>query len=110
MNNPYNHYIPTLLPLSGPRLIVPYWADVDLRGTGNIFYRQNKNSVLLARATHEIQTALSLPQNITVTNLFIATWDAVGYYSIHTDKVGLYMYVYVVHNLLDCTCIQNVWK
>ena len=69
-------------------MIAPYWADVDLTGTGNIFYRQSKNPVLLARASHEIQMAFSLSQNISVTNLFIATWNAVGYYQNHTDKVG----------------------
>ena len=102
MNSSYNPFTPTLLPLNGTQFIIPYWADVDLRGTGNVFYRQNRNTVLLARATNEIQTALSLSQNITVTSLFIVTWDAVGYHNVHTDKVGLY----TVHNLLatvlDC--------
>ena len=76
------------MPINEFQLIVPYWADADIRGTGNVFYRQSNNPVLLARASHEIQTAFSLSQNIPVTNLFISTWDAVGYYHIHIEKVG----------------------
>ena len=71
-----------------PTIIVPYWSDVDLTGTGNIFYRQTKNPDLLARAANEISNAFPLSQNVTVTNLFIVTWDAVGYYYNHADKVS----------------------
>ena len=66
--------------------MAPYWANVDTRGTGQIFYRQSTDPSLLARATSEIQL---VSKNVTITNLFIATWDAVGYYSRKTDKVNL---------------------
>ena len=89
MHNSYNSWNPQLLPLSGNSFIAPYWADFDLRGTGEVYYRQTKDPILLARATNEIQTAFSIPHHVVVTNLFIATWDAVGYYNLHTDKVRL---------------------
>ena len=89
MNNSYNHYIPSLLPLNGRRFIAPYWADTDLRGTGQIYYRQTKDPALLARATNEIQRSYRLSRNVIVTNLVIATWDAVGYFNFGTDKVRL---------------------
>ena len=77
------------LPLSGTqKIIAPYWADVDTRGTGQIFYRQTTDPRLLARASSEIQAAYPLSQNITITNLFIVTWDAVGYYHYKIDKVN----------------------
>ena len=63
---------------------------MDTRGTGEIYYRETTNSTLLARATNEIETAFPITQNVNITNLFIATWDAVGYYSRGTDKVGMY--------------------
>ena len=81
--------------------IAPYWADFDLRGTGKVYYRQTKDPILLARATNEIQTTFSLPHHVVVTNLVIATWDAVGYYSNHTDKVRLldcYMLIMYKHH------------
>ena len=77
----------TSLPLRGTqKIIAPYWANVDTRGTGQIFYRQSTDPSLLARATSEIQLIF---KNVTITSLFIATWDAVGYYSRKTDKVNL---------------------
>ena len=94
MTNLYNHYIPNQLPLNGSQsFIAPYWADVDIRGTGEIYYRQTNNPVLLARATNEIQTAFPMSQNVNITNLFIVTWDAVGYYS--NDSRGIDKVKYV---------------
>lgn len=77
-----------MLPLNGTeRFITPYWADVDITGIGRIYYRQTNNSALLARATDEIRIAFPTSQNVNVSNLFIVTWDAVGYFSRQTDKV-----------------------
>ena len=72
-------------------IIAPYWADVDTRGTGDIYYRQTADPHLLARATSEIRAAFPLSQHVVITNLLIATWDRVGYYSRSTDKVLLYV-------------------
>jgi len=87
LTNLYNEYTPNQLPLGNQHFIAPYWADVDIRETGEIYYRQTNNPVLLARATNEIRTAFPMSQNVNITNLFIVTWDAVGYYLRHTDKV-----------------------
>ena len=100
MNNySLNPFHPRALPLNHTRFIAPYWADTDLRATGEVFYRQTKNPVLLARATNEIQTAFRLSQNVIVTNLVIVTWDAVGYHNFGKDKVRLYCvhHMYVHH-------------
>ena len=68
------------------RFVAPYWADVDTRGTGAIYHRQTTDPSLLARATSEIRGAF--PGYLyEITNLFIATWDKVGYYLLGTDKV-----------------------
>ena len=76
-------------------MIAPFWADTDLTGTGRIYYRQTKNADLLARATNELRKAFHAYQDVNVTNLLIATWDSVGYYSSGKNKVRLhntYMY------------------
>ena len=50
----YNVRTPLSLPLNGTdKIIAPYWADVDTRGTGQVFYRQTTDPSLLARATSE---------------------------------------------------------
>ena len=85
----YNVRTPLSFPLrsSSAMLIAPYWADVDTRGIGDIYYRQTTDPSLLARATSEIRAAFPASQNVTITNLLIATWDRVGYYFQNTDKV-----------------------
>ena len=62
---------------------------MDLRGIGQVYYRQTSDAVLLARANNEIQIAFPMSQTVNITNLLIVTWDAVGYYYRHTDKVIL---------------------
>ena len=88
LNNSFNYWIPRSLPINYTQFIAPYWADFDLTGTGNVFYRQTRDPALLARATNEIQAAFPMSQNVIVTNLLIVTWDAVGYYRNNADKVG----------------------
>jgi len=60
---------------------------VDTRpiGGGVVYYRETSNNTLLKRASSEIKNAFGV--NFSATHLFIATWNAVGYYSNHIDKV-----------------------
>ena len=89
-NSRYNFRTPLSLPLSSSyRIIAPYWADADTRGTGRIYYRQTSDPNLLAKVTSQIQQGYPKSQN--TTNLLIATWNAVGYYSNKTDKVRIFM-------------------
>ena len=83
----FNNRNPLLLPRAGFLFVTPYWADVDLIATGDVFYRQTNDSALLARSNREIQEAFPSSQNIAITNLFIVTWYGVGYYSRSTDHV-----------------------
>jgi len=81
---------PSSLPLTGTdKIIAPYWADVDTRGTGDIYYRQTTDPSLLARATSEIRAAFPDSLDVTISNMFIVTWDKVGYYNRNSDKVSL---------------------
>ena len=80
----------TLAPLPLPdnfQLIAPYWADVDTRGTGAVWYRMTTDTELLMRTRQWVQTAFIDQSKFSPTSLFIATWEAVGYYSNHTDLV-----------------------
>ena len=69
-------------------MLAPYWSATDNRGTGEVFYRQTAEPTLLARASSEIREMFPMSQNVTITNLLIVTWDAVGYYFRRTDKVN----------------------
>ena len=92
-NSLYNFRTPLSLPLSGSyRIIAPYWADVDTRGAGDIFYRQTTNASLLVRATNEIRATFPASQGVTIRSLLIATWSKVGYYNHNDDKVCIYVH------------------
>ena len=87
LDDPYASPSVRPFPLRGYKIIAPFWDDVDTTGTGKIFYRQTTDPSLLARASNQIQAAnISEFQN--VTNLLIATWDAVGSYPRRIDKVN----------------------
>jgi len=70
-------------------IIAPFWADVDTTGTGTVYYRETSDPSLLSRAANEIQSTVAA--SFMPSHLFIATWDAVGYYMNRTDKV-IYKY------------------
>ena len=84
----YNVRTPLAFPLYGNQIIAPYWADVDSRESGQVFYRQTTDPSLLARATSEIRAAFPESRNFTIQNLLIATWYRVGYYNLNSDKVS----------------------
>jgi len=56
---------------------------------GNVFYYQTTDANLLARATNEIQSAFPTSSNLPIKNLFIATWNNVGYNFRNRDKVKI---------------------
>jgi len=87
-NRTYSLHTPHLLPLNGTdQFIAPYWADVDIRETGQVFYRQTTDPSLLARATSEIRVAFPGSLNVAINHLVIVTWNGVGYYYRKSDKV-----------------------
>lgn len=62
-------------------------ADVDTSGTGTVWYRQSTDKLALAKANMQIQQAFPLQPKFTATNLFIATWERVGFYDGHAHLV-----------------------
>ena len=86
-DSPFFGYYPQVFPIiGGPRMIAPFWADIDTTGTGYVWYRATNDASLLSKAKQDIPYSLS-GSNFSPLWLFIATWDHVGYYSNHVDKV-----------------------
>ena len=71
-------------------LIAAFWGDVDTRGTGTVWYQRSTDNALLNRASMDIRNAFptQAAAGFTATDLFIATWDRVGYFNSHTDLVS----------------------
>ena len=99
---------PSSLHFTFLQMIAPFWADVDARGTGSVFFRQTTNPNLLARATNEVKSSFLASSNTTIKSLFIATWNAVGYYSQHTDKV--HVCIYIRTYVMNVSCITRRGK
>jgi len=89
---PVPGYTPQSFPISGSRVLLsPYWGDVDTRPSsgGFVYYRQTTDATLLTKARNQVRALFSAFSSFTPTFLFIATWDHVGYYNRHTEKVSL---------------------
>lgn len=85
-------------------MIAPFWADVDTRlgaqfddsvpssqdndsDVGRVWYREVVDEQLLVRVQTDIRAAFIQHANFTPSWMFIVTWDEVGYYNRHKDKV-----------------------
>jgi len=64
-DGPYFTYSSTGFPYGGYPMVAPFWADVDTRGTGAVYYRIEANNM-------------------------VVIWDHVGYFSYQTDKVNTF--------------------
>ncbi len=81
-------FTPDPFPLAGnTELIAPFWADVDTRGTGRVYYRETAELQLLEKAGSDIRSSFVDHSEFHPSFLVIATWDHVGYYEEKVDKV-----------------------
>ncbi|XP_038143525.1 uncharacterized protein LOC119785151 [Cyprinodon tularosa] len=78
---PWSRYIPLQFPMDQSRdIIAPYWADIDNRESGNIYYVQHTTGSILQQVTQDIN--LYFPElNFHANWIFITTWHKVPYYS-----------------------------
>ncbi|XP_061188889.1 protein mesh-like [Saccostrea echinata] len=74
-------YTPNPFPLDGDRrLVAIFWADVDTREGGTVWYRESTNQTILNRATNEVRKYFPQFFRFQATWVFIATWDNVAFY------------------------------
>ncbi|XP_066494914.1 alpha-tectorin-like, partial [Tiliqua scincoides] len=90
---PVSQFTPDPFPLTdGRAFVAPFWADVDNRITGEVYYRQTQERQLLQRATADIN-AYFLDERFTATWVFVATWDQVAFYGSLSSKVNTFQAV-----------------
>uniref|UniRef100_A0ABM0M9L1 Protein mesh-like n=1 Tax=Saccoglossus kowalevskii TaxID=10224 RepID=A0ABM0M9L1_SACKO len=74
-------YTPHPFPLGDTwRVVAPFWADVDTRNGGNVFWRQTTDERLLARATRDVITNTIDQPHFKSIWMLVATWDDVSFY------------------------------
>ena len=70
-------------------LIAPFWADVDTREIGEVFYRQTKESIYVAMVKNDIDGKFENAHGYAPSILFIATWNSVSYSNKNTNQVSI---------------------
>ncbi|PKN73571.1 MAG: hypothetical protein CVU50_02320 [Candidatus Cloacimonetes bacterium HGW-Cloacimonetes-3] len=65
----YSSYTPWGFPIAGAPMLAPFFADVDTRGTGSVWYKIEANRV-------------------------IVTWDHVGYYNSAVDRLNTFQVIF----------------
>ncbi|KAK4805423.1 hypothetical protein QYF61_006875, partial [Mycteria americana] len=88
-------FTPQPFPLPGHRpFVAPYWADVDTRLGGDVFYRQSQDPELLARLARDLAPAVTPPDPAPVpTWAFVATWHRVSFFGAASKKVNTFQAV-----------------
>uniref|UniRef100_A0A8D0GFK2 NIDO domain-containing protein n=1 Tax=Sphenodon punctatus TaxID=8508 RepID=A0A8D0GFK2_SPHPU len=112
---PVSQYTPDSFPVEdGRAFVAPFWADVDNRITGEVYYRQSQDQQLLQRVTADINTYFP-HHKFAAAWLFVATWDQVTFYGAKSSKVNTFQAVlttngnvsFVMLNYLDIQWISG---
>ena len=76
-----NQFTPTCGPMDDmSRMVAPFWADVDTRRGGDIYYRESNDPYLLELVSREVAAAFPQLWGVEIKWLFITTWLEVAYY------------------------------
>ena len=86
------------LSMANTALIAPFWADVDTREIGEVFYRQTNESSCIANVTTIIRKVFEDAVEFAPFTVFITTWNNVGYSKRNTDRVSRNIVYY-------CSCV-----
>ncbi|XP_060113625.1 sushi, nidogen and EGF-like domain-containing protein 1 [Heteronotia binoei] len=96
-----SQYTPSPFPLTIAKPFVsPFWADVDIRNGGDIFWRQSQDPSLLRRCTEDINRYFPRVP-FTAVWAFVATWDRVAYYGSTSNKVNTFQAVLITNRQIS---------
>ena len=86
-----SQFTPDAFPLGDNRsLVAPFWADVDTRIGGDVFYRETTDPNLLQQATDDVTATFVEQRNFKATWILIATWYRIAFFGAsgnYTSKV-----------------------
>ncbi len=76
-----SQFTPVAFPIAGDRRVVaPFWADVDNRRAGKVFYRESREPSILRRASGDVKTYFSEFPNFNATWVLVSTWLQVTFF------------------------------
>jgi len=87
-------YTPRPFPFRGAPMIAPYWADVDTRGTGSVYYKSSTSSSDLNRAAGLISSTYRT--SFRPNRVYVVTWYRVGAYYRSRSPVSFVFHSHVM--------------
>ncbi|XP_039084428.1 sushi, nidogen and EGF-like domain-containing protein 1 isoform X3 [Hyaena hyaena] len=76
-----SQFTPVAFPIAKDRCVVAaFWADVDNRRAGDVYYREATDPATLRRATEDVRRYFPELQEFSATWVFIATWYRVTFF------------------------------
>nr|XP_057928912.1 sushi, nidogen and EGF-like domain-containing protein 1 isoform X3 [Doryrhamphus excisus] len=76
-----SQFTPVAFPIAGDRrAVAPFWADVDNRRAGRVFYRESREPSILSRAAGDVKMYFSDFPDFNATWVLISTWHQVTFF------------------------------
>ncbi|XP_066565247.1 sushi, nidogen and EGF-like domain-containing protein 1 [Amia ocellicauda] len=103
-----SQFTPVAFPIAGDRRVVaPFWADVDNRRAGEVFYRESKDPTLLQRATDDVHRYFPEFPAFSTSWVLIATWHMVTFFGGSSfTPVNTFQVVLITDGELSFTIFQ----
>ncbi|XP_071202681.1 sushi, nidogen and EGF-like domain-containing protein 1 isoform X2 [Salvelinus alpinus] len=103
-----SQFTPVAFPIAGDRRVVAaFWADVDNRRAGQVFYRESKDPSVLLRATADVKRYFSEFPEFTATWILISTWHKVTFFGgSDITPVNTFQLVLITNGELSFTIFQ----
>uniref|UniRef100_A0A3B5L676 NIDO domain-containing protein n=1 Tax=Xiphophorus couchianus TaxID=32473 RepID=A0A3B5L676_9TELE len=96
-----SQFTPVAFPIAGDRRVVaPFWADVDNRLAGSVFYRQSQDASVLRRASGDVRTYFAEFPDFNATWVLISTWHQVTFFGGNSQTpVQIYPNLFCKHQV-----------
>ncbi|CAG5861826.1 unnamed protein product [Menidia menidia] len=103
-----SQFTPVAFPIAGDRRVVaPFWADVDNRRAGTVFYRESLDTSILTRASSDVRTYFTEFPNFNATWVLISTWHQVTFFGGNSQTpVNTFQVVLITDGELSFTIFQ----
>uniref|UniRef100_A0A3B4VL62 Sushi, nidogen and EGF-like domain-containing protein 1 n=1 Tax=Seriola dumerili TaxID=41447 RepID=A0A3B4VL62_SERDU len=103
-----SQFTPVAFPIAGDRRVVaPFWADVDNRRAGRVFYRESQEPYILSRASGDVRTYFSEFPNFNATWVLVSTWHQVTFFGGNSrTPVNTFQVVLITDGELSFTIFQ----
>ncbi|KAM8874516.1 sushi, nidogen and EGF-like domain-containing protein 1 isoform 2-T2 [Spinachia spinachia] len=103
-----SQFTPVAFPIAGDRRVVaPFWADVDNRRAGRVFYRESREPSILSRASGDVNMYFSEFPKFNATWVLISTWHQVTFFGGNSlTAVNTFQAVLITDGELSFTIFQ----